>query len=208
MLLIAEPTPTNDATSNRSAEAGRPNAAAACASGKIGRSRSSSRSTSRYFGGQTCDISSTGLRIELPANMPVVQGKVISIHVGLNDRGQALANRRGMIPPRSSGSTARRGGGQAAAADGGRSSSSPASRPTSTRPKTVHSRSVVRPRGVRPLQDSQRTGIHEDVCPSFVERIAGREAYYRGAGNLCLVSAAPNIDSARSFNIRNGRSRM
>jgi len=54
--------------------------------------------TSRFFGGQTCDISSTGLRIELPANMPVVQGTVISIHVGLNDRGQALVNRRGMMP--------------------------------------------------------------------------------------------------------------
>jgi hypothetical protein len=54
--------------------------------------------TSRFFGGQTCDISSTGLRIELPAFMPVAEGKMISIHVGLNEKGQALANRRTMIP--------------------------------------------------------------------------------------------------------------
>jgi hypothetical protein len=54
----------------------------------------------RFFAGQTCDISSTGLRIELPASLPVVEGKVISIHVGLNDRGQALVNRRAMMPAR------------------------------------------------------------------------------------------------------------
>jgi hypothetical protein len=54
--------------------------------------------TSRFFGGQTCDISSTGLRIELPAFMPVSEGNVITIHVGLNEKGQALANRRTMIP--------------------------------------------------------------------------------------------------------------
>ncbi len=54
--------------------------------------------TSRYFGGQTCDVSATGLRIELPASMPVREGKTISVHVGLNDQGQALANRRAMIP--------------------------------------------------------------------------------------------------------------
>jgi hypothetical protein len=56
--------------------------------------------SARFFAGQTCDISSTGLRIELPASMPVVEGKVISIHVGLNDRGQALVNRRAMMPAR------------------------------------------------------------------------------------------------------------
>jgi len=54
--------------------------------------------SARYFGGQTCDISSTGLRIELPPSMPVIEGKVVTIHVGLNERGQALANRRTMIP--------------------------------------------------------------------------------------------------------------
>jgi hypothetical protein len=55
---------------------------------------------SRYFGGQTQDVSSTGLRIELPLAMPVRPGKLVSIHVGLSESGQALANRRNMIPAR------------------------------------------------------------------------------------------------------------
>ena len=54
----------------------------------------------RYFGGQTEDISSTGLRIELPAYAPLRPGDTLSIHVGLNDLGQTLANRRQMIPAR------------------------------------------------------------------------------------------------------------
>jgi PilZ domain len=54
----------------------------------------------RYLGGQTEDISSTGLRIELPASSPVVPGKIVCIHVGLNASGQTLANRRQMIPAR------------------------------------------------------------------------------------------------------------
>ena len=54
----------------------------------------------RYIGGQTQDISSTGLRIELPVGSPVMPGKLLTIHVGLNDRGEALANRRNMIPAR------------------------------------------------------------------------------------------------------------
>lgn len=54
----------------------------------------------RYVGGQTEDISTTGLRIELPASAPVVPGKVVSIHVGLSHLGQTLANRRQMIPAR------------------------------------------------------------------------------------------------------------
>ena len=56
--------------------------------------------TSRYFGGQTADISSTGLRIELPAFMPVAEGTVVNIHVGLSEHGQPLANRRTMMPAR------------------------------------------------------------------------------------------------------------
>jgi hypothetical protein len=56
--------------------------------------------SARYFGGQTCDISSTGLRIELPASMPVREGHMVTIHVGLDGKGQALANRRTMIPAR------------------------------------------------------------------------------------------------------------
>ena len=56
--------------------------------------------TSRYFGGETTDVSSTGLRIDLPANMPVSEGTVINIHVGLSEQGQPLANRRAMMPAR------------------------------------------------------------------------------------------------------------
>lgn len=56
--------------------------------------------TSRYFGGQTQDISSAGLRIELPNSAAITPGKVLNVHVGLNDAGQMLANRRQMIPAR------------------------------------------------------------------------------------------------------------
>jgi hypothetical protein len=56
--------------------------------------------TARYFGGLTADISSTGLRIEVPAWAAVRPGKVLSVHVGLSDRGEALVNRRSMIPAR------------------------------------------------------------------------------------------------------------
>jgi hypothetical protein len=54
----------------------------------------------KYFGGQTHDISSTGLRIELPANAAVRTGEMLSIHVGLSSTGGTLANRRQMIPAR------------------------------------------------------------------------------------------------------------
>jgi c-di-GMP-binding flagellar brake protein YcgR len=54
----------------------------------------------RYFGGQTEDISATGLRIELPSYAPVEPGDTLSIHVGLGERGQALAHRRQMLPAR------------------------------------------------------------------------------------------------------------
>ena len=56
--------------------------------------------TSRYFGGQTEDISATGLRVELPAFAPVRVGEILNIHVGLNQCGQSLANRRSMVPAR------------------------------------------------------------------------------------------------------------
>lgn len=55
---------------------------------------------SRYFGGETRDVSSTGLRLELPSSMPVRPGKLLTIHVGLSATGQPLANRREMIPAR------------------------------------------------------------------------------------------------------------
>ena len=57
-------------------------------------------SIGRYYGGQTQDISSTGLRLELPASALVRAGKVINIHVGLGASGSALANRRQMMPAR------------------------------------------------------------------------------------------------------------
>ena len=56
--------------------------------------------STRYIGGQTHDVSATGLRIELPVSAPVKEGKLVTIHVGLSDHGQALANRRQMIPAR------------------------------------------------------------------------------------------------------------
>jgi hypothetical protein len=56
--------------------------------------------THKYFGGQTEDVSATGLRIELPLSTPVRPGRIVNVHVGLNDRGEALANRRQMIPAR------------------------------------------------------------------------------------------------------------
>src|SRR5438874_11166656 len=48
----------------------------------------------RYFGGQTEDISATGLRIELPASANLSPGEILHIHVGLNRGGSMLANRR------------------------------------------------------------------------------------------------------------------
>ena len=55
---------------------------------------------SRYFGGRTEDVSATGLRLELPLWAPVQTGQMLSIHVGLSQKGEALANRRQMIPAR------------------------------------------------------------------------------------------------------------
>ena len=54
----------------------------------------------RYFGGQTEDISTTGLRVELPAFAPLCEGEVLNIHVGPSQSGFALANRRQMMPAR------------------------------------------------------------------------------------------------------------
>jgi hypothetical protein len=55
---------------------------------------------SRYFGGATHDISATGLRLELPAFAPLLEGEVLNIHVGASPSGQPLANRRQMMPVR------------------------------------------------------------------------------------------------------------
>lgn len=54
----------------------------------------------RYFGGQTEDISATGLRLELPLYANVQPGETLNIHVGLSKQGGALANRKQMIPAR------------------------------------------------------------------------------------------------------------
>src|SRR3954470_12417771 len=54
--------------------------------------------THKYFGGQTHDVSATGLRIELPLATPGGVGRIVNIHVGLSERGETLANRRQMIP--------------------------------------------------------------------------------------------------------------
>ena len=51
----------------------------------------------RFFGGQTQDVSATGLRIELPMSAPVQRGRLLTVHVGLNEAGQPLANRKQMI---------------------------------------------------------------------------------------------------------------
>lgn len=56
------------------------------------------QAASRYFGGQTMDVSSTGLKLELPQGSPVREGETLNIHVGLSRAGQTLANRRQMIP--------------------------------------------------------------------------------------------------------------
>ncbi len=55
---------------------------------------------SRYFGGQTEDISTTGLKIELSAGTLIRPGKFLNIHVGSNGVGESLANRRQMMPAR------------------------------------------------------------------------------------------------------------
>jgi hypothetical protein len=54
----------------------------------------------KYFGGTTRDISSTGLRIEVPLSAPVQAGEELAVHVGLSDRGMSLANRRHMMRAR------------------------------------------------------------------------------------------------------------
>jgi hypothetical protein len=56
--------------------------------------------STRYFGGQTQDVSTTGLRVELPAWVPVRSGGLLLVHVGQNRGGAPLANRKRMIPAR------------------------------------------------------------------------------------------------------------
>jgi hypothetical protein len=53
---------------------------------------------SRYFGGQTHDISSSGLRLELPLATPVRPGRIVNIHVSAESDG--VGNHRQMLPAR------------------------------------------------------------------------------------------------------------
>ena len=50
--------------------------------------------TSRYFPGQTADISATGLRLSLPLPTPIIAGNILCLHVGSNS---PFASRRQMI---------------------------------------------------------------------------------------------------------------
>jgi hypothetical protein len=54
----------------------------------------------RFFGGITSDISSTGLRIEIPASAVLQPGRILNVHVGLSRDGSMLANRRQIMPAR------------------------------------------------------------------------------------------------------------
>jgi len=54
----------------------------------------------RFLPGHTEDISSSGMRVHLPASAPLRAGSPISIHVGVAASGQPLANRRDMMPAR------------------------------------------------------------------------------------------------------------
>jgi len=54
----------------------------------------------RYIAGHTEDVSATGLRIMLPRSAPVQPGSILAVHVGLDELGQPLVNRRQMMPAR------------------------------------------------------------------------------------------------------------
>lgn len=56
--------------------------------------------SARYLAGQTRDVSSTGLRLELPVSSPVSVGRLVHVHVGASAGPEGLAQRRGMVPAR------------------------------------------------------------------------------------------------------------
>lgn len=56
--------------------------------------------TSRYVAGQTRDVSTTGLQLELPVSSPVIVGRLVHVHVGTSAGSEGLAQRRGMMPAR------------------------------------------------------------------------------------------------------------
>jgi hypothetical protein len=51
--------------------------------------------TSRYFPGQTADISQSGLRLTLPLSTPIVPGNTLCLHIANSN--SALASRHQMI---------------------------------------------------------------------------------------------------------------
>jgi hypothetical protein len=52
----------------------------------------------RYYGGKTHDLSGTGLRIELPVSTPLVAGRIVNLHLGNYEPGEALVADREMVP--------------------------------------------------------------------------------------------------------------
>ncbi len=57
-------------------------------------------SASRFLAGKTRNISSTGLQLEFPGFVQLSPGRIVNIHIGIDDRGYALANRRNMVMAR------------------------------------------------------------------------------------------------------------
>lgn len=54
-------------------------------------------SACKFIGGQTEDVSSSGLRVTMPLTSMLRSGDLLNIHVGLSEGGQPLANRRDMV---------------------------------------------------------------------------------------------------------------
>lgn len=57
-------------------------------------------SSSRFFVGQTLNVSSTGLQVEFPPFAQLPPGRLVNVHVGIEEGGRPLANRRSMVPAR------------------------------------------------------------------------------------------------------------
>jgi hypothetical protein len=55
---------------------------------------------SRFFPGQTRNVSATGLQLEFPQFVQLRPGRLINVHIGIETGGQPLANRRSMVPAR------------------------------------------------------------------------------------------------------------
>jgi len=56
--------------------------------------------TSRYFPGQTADISASGLRLTLPLSTPIIPGATLCLHVSSSHSNCTFASRRQMIEAR------------------------------------------------------------------------------------------------------------